>query len=493
MECRGCRTPNREGAKFCAECGAPLTLACPGCGSQARAGDRFCVACGHPLDAATGPSPSNQTILEGEGERKQVTVMFADVKGSMDLAETLDPEDWATVMKQFFHILSEGVTRFGGTVDKFTGDGIMAIFGAPVSQEDHARRACHAARHLTDAIPSFAAGLRQAQAIDLHVRIGLNSGEVVVGGIGDEGRMSYTALGHTVGLAQRMESMAEPGQAFLTEHTARLVRAHFALRDMGRHDVKGASEPLGVHALGEPARLAGPGSSAVLVGRADELAALEAALARAQQGHAQVVGVVGEAGVGKSRLCDEFVRSLAARGITVRRGRGGLPRPGCAAAARPRDPAGLLRHSRHRPAAEAQAKVAEQLLDLDPALEDALPLLFDFLEVPDPDRPPPHLSPDVRMSRIFAVLRRMTQRRSERGTLVLLLEDLHWFDPQSLDFFDRLIPSFPGTRTLVLTNFRPEFSPPWAVHSYYRQLPLDPLDAGAVERLLAGLLGGDRP
>jgi class 3 adenylate cyclase len=187
-------------------------------------------------------------------------VLFADVAGSMDLAEALDPEDWAQAMDRFFQVLSEGVVRFGGTVDKFTGDGIMALFGAPLSQEDHARRACHAALHL-----------RQATAdLDFRVRIGLNSGEVVVGGIGPEGRLEYTALGHTVGLAQRMESMAEPGSVLLTGHTARLLRNDFVLRDLGLQTVKGSSAPLPVFAL-EGARLrTSTGGSAAMVGRTEE-------------------------------------------------------------------------------------------------------------------------------------------------------------------------------------------------------------------------------
>ncbi len=242
LPCPACGADLREGARFCGGCGTPVAIpACPECGSRVETSDRFCVACGHPLGAASAPVATTPAASEREGERKQVTVLFADVKGSMDLAEALDAEDWAGVMKEFFRVLSEGVTRFGGTVDKFTGDGIMAIFGAPVSQEDHARRACHAALHLSSAVAAFAGGLQQTAGLDLHVRIGLNSGEVVVGGLGAEGGVDYTALGHTVGLAQRMESMAEPGQAYLTAHTARLVRAHFALRDLGPVSVKGST------------------------------------------------------------------------------------------------------------------------------------------------------------------------------------------------------------------------------------------------------------
>jgi len=399
----------------------------------------------------------------------------------MELAEGSDPEDWAALMDRFFRVLSEGVARFGGTVDKFTGDGIMALFGAPRSQEDHARRACHAALYLRSAIGG----------LDLRVRMGLNSGEVVVGGLGEGGRFEYTALGHTVGLAQRMEALAEPGTAVLTEYTARLVRNDFALRDLGARDIKGASGPLRVFQLERSSPRTGIGGSPIMVGRGEELEVLEAALARAQEGDAQVVGVVGEAGVGKSRLCEEFCQAVTARGITVRRAAG-------------------LSHARDVPflpvlellrdyfeiidtdsRVDAQAKVAGRLLDLDPALEESLPLLFDFMEIPDSERPAPRFSPEVRLERIFGFIRQITKRRSSRQVMVFLWEDLHWFDSQSLTFFERLILSFPGTRTLVLTSFRPEFSPPWAWHSYYRQLPLGPLDSDAVGRLLVTLLGRD--
>ena len=501
VRCPTCGLGNRQGARFCTGCGGRLPVTCPACGGRPEPGDRFCSGCGFPLGSASDaafiaePARVPAAVLSPspvlQGERKQLTVLFADVKGSMDLAEALDAEDWAAVMHRFFQILSEGVRRFGGTVDKFTGDGIMAIFGAPISQEDHARRACHAALHLLGETASYAQGLRESKRVDLHVRVGLNSGEVVVAGIGDDGRMDYTALGHTVGLTQRMEALAEPDEAFLTEHTARLVENDFRLRDLRLVEVKGASEPVGVFALEGRRRRTAAGGSAPLVGRAEELAALEAALARAQEGQAQVVGVVGEAGVGKSRLCEEFTRSAAARGITVRRAAGvshAQDVPLLPVLDLFRDYFGIADADSR---SEAQAKIAGRLLDLDPGLEDALPMLFDFLGVPDERHPAPRLSPEARMRKIFTLLRRVTQRRSARETLVLLLEDLQWFDAQSQAFVERLIPSFPGTRTLVLTNFRPEFSPPWAAHSYYRQLPLHPLDAEALERLLEGLLGRD--
>jgi adenylate cyclase len=424
-------------------------------------------------------------------------VLFADVQGSMDLQEDLDPEAWAQIMGRFVQILAEGVRRFGGTVDQFTGDGIMALFGAPVAQEDHARRACHAAWHLTSAIAAYAEELRRSQGVDLHVRLGLNSGEVVMGRVGDDVRLDPTAFGHTVGLAQRMEAMAEPGRAYLTEHTARLVEGWFRFKDLGPMVVKGAREPLGVYMLEGPAPTppALRGGSALgaapLVGRHRELAVLEDALAMASEGRAQVVGIVGEAGVGKSRLCDEFARSAADRGITVRRTAGvshGKDVPLLPILALLRDYFGITDVDTPN---QAREKVAARLVALDPELEEGFPLLFDFLEVPDPERPAPRLAPEVRMRRIFETLRRVTERRSEQEVLVLIFEDLHWFDPQSEAFLERLIESFPGSRTLVVANFRPEFSASWMRHSYYRQLPLAPLPDEAVGELLGGLLGVD--
>ena len=433
----------------------------------------------------------------GDGERKQLTVLFADVLGSMDVQENLDAEVWARIMGRFVDIVVEGVRRFGGTVDKFTGDGIMALFGAPFSQEDHARRACRAAWHITRAVASYTVELRRDQDVDLEVRVGLNSGEVVVGRVGDGVTLDPTALGHAVGLAQRMEAMAEPGRAYLTEHTARLVEGWFGLEDLGTKAVKGARQPLGVYVLGRPfpssvtARAASTLGASRLVGRERELAALEDALAGAIEGRCQVVGVVGEAGMGKSRLCEEFIGSAAARGITVRRTTGvshGRAVPLLPVLSLMRDYFSITDTD---VPLEARDKVTARLLALDPGLDEILPLLFDFLEVPDPERPAAGLDSEVRMRRVLDALHRITARRSEREVLVLLLEDLHWFDPQSDAFLERLIESFPGSRTLVVTNFRPEFSARWMRHSYYRQLPLAPLGDQAVGELLGGLVGAD--
>ena len=430
---------------------------------------------------------------EPEGERKQLTVLFADVQGSMELQEDLDVEAWANIVDRFVNILADEVRRFGGTVDKFTGDGIMALFGAPLAQEDHARRACHAAWQMARAIRTYAEELRRSEGVDLHVRVGLNSGEVVMGRVGDDLRIDPTALGHTVGMAQRMEALARPGSAYLTQHTARLVEGWFRLRDLGPMTVKGTRQPVGVFVLEGPAppRSKAGRVATRLVGRASEMARLEEALTRAAEGHAQVVGVVGEPGVGKSRLCDEFARSVLARGITLRRGAGvshGREVPLLPVLALLRDYFGIT--DADSPS-QAREKISDRLLGLGPDLRSDLTLLFDFLEVPDPERPAARLGAEARLQRVFEVLRRVTARRSERELLVLVIEDLHWFDPQSDAFLERLIESFPGSRTLVVTNFRPEFSAAWMRHSYYQQLSLVPLSSGEVEEMVKDLLGDD--
>ncbi len=338
MLCSSCGHENRAGRRFCVHCGAGVELACPSCGASSEPGERFCGECGKnlvgfPKTSATGdpraytPKHLVEKILTSrsalEGERKHVTVLFADVKGSMDLAEQIDAEEWHRIMDRFFAILSEGVHRFEGTINQFTGDGIMALFGAPIAHEDHAQRACYAALHLQQELRRYADEMRLEHALNFSVRMGLNSGEVVVGKIGDDLRMDYTAQGHTVGLAARMEQIAEAGKALLTEHTAKLVSGYFTLRGLGASRVKGTSDPLQVFELEGVGRVRGrldvsrARGFSKFVGRSHEMAALEAALDRAVAGSGQVVGVVADPGLGKSRLCYEFAERCRAREIPV--------------------------------------------------------------------------------------------------------------------------------------------------------------------------------
>src|SRR4030095_13943299 len=430
-----------------------------------------------------------------EGERKQVTVLFADLKGSMDLGEKVDPEDWYRIMDRFFQILSDGVHRFEGTVDKFTGDGIMALFCAPIVHEDHARRACYTALHLKEELRRYAEELKRTRELSFAVRMGLNSGEVVVGTIGDDLKMVYTAHGNTVGLGQRMEQLAEPGAAYLTERTAALVSGYFELEGRGPFEIKGMREPLRVY------ELRGPGAARTaldvalarglspLVGRAPELRTLEAALEHALQGSGQVVGVVSDPGLGKSRLAFEFAGRCRARGIPVYEGHAaahGKTIPFLPVLEMLRSYFGV---SEQDPDDAAREKVTSVLLSLDRAFEDGLPLLLDFLGVPDPERPIPYIDPEARQGRLLAIVKRLVHARSRREAAVTIIEDLHWIDPASELFVEALVEAVPATRTLVLVTLRPEYEADWMRRSYYQQLPLAPLDREEMGALLGGRLG----
>jgi class 3 adenylate cyclase/tetratricopeptide (TPR) repeat protein len=506
-----CRYANADGARFCGECGASLLrgVTCATCGHPNPAGQKFCNGCGNRLGESVPPAGrapraytpkhladkifASKAALQGE--RKQVTVLFADVKGSMDLAEQLDPEEWHRIMDRFLQILAEGVHRFEGTVNQYTGDGIMALFGAPIAHEDHAQRACYAALHLRDALRRHADEIRRTHGQSLTTRMGLNSGEVVVGAIGDDLRMDYTAQGHTVGLAARMEQVAEPGATYLTEHTARLVTGYFALRDLGAFAVKGVRDPVGVFALeglgaarSRLDRSRARGFSR-FVGRTAEMGILETALEQALAGHGQVVGVVAEAGTGKSRLCWEFAERCRARDIQVNEGQ-------CVAHGQMIPFLPILQYQRasfgitERDSPQAaREKVAGRLLLLDDTLGGELPLVFDMLGFPDPERPAPEMDPEARERAQVALLRRIMQARSRREAAVILLDDLHWIDAASAAVLEVLVEATAGTRSLLLLNFRPEFHAAWMQRSHYQQLPLHPLGAEAVDELLGELLG----
>ena len=429
-----------------------------------------------------------------DAERKQVTVLFADVSGSMDLAEQEDPEEWRKIMQRFFSLLAESVTRFEGTVDKFTGDGIMAIFGAPVAHEDHARRACYAALQMLDDVAGYAGELRRAKGLNFSTRIGINSGEVVAGAIGEG---SYTAIGHTVGLAQRMEALAEPGKAYLTEHTAELARGFLDLTDLGEFEIKGASRPVQVFELTGVGQarsrldLARERGFSRFVGREREMAQLQEALSRARDGAATAVGVVAEPGIGKSRLYHELVERCRNEGTEVFQAQGQAH-----AKAIPFMP--ILQMLRaffgigdSDSEQLAREKIAGRALLLDAAFADDLPLIFDFLGVPDPDRPVPQMSPEARQRALADVLCRLVGNPARKKTLVLVFEDLHWIDEGSQAMLGGLVEGFGETRTLVLSNYRPEYAPPWGENPAWQAIELAPLRQEDTRELLRDLAGED--
>jgi adenylate cyclase len=432
-----------------------------------------------------------------EGERKQVSVLFADVTGSMALAEQLDPEQWHLILEGFFAILTEGVHRFEGTVNQYTGDGIMALFGAPIAHEDHAQRACFAALHVQREIARYATEVKRAHGVGFSTRMGINSGEVVVGRIGDDLRMDYTAQGHTVGLAQRMEGLAEPNTCYLSAATAAFCAGYFALEDLGEFQVKGVAGPVAVH------KLAGIGAArnrfdisrqrglSAFVGRATDLRALDDALEQAAAGNGQVVGVVAQAGTGKSRLCFEFLERCRARGLRVLEGRAvahgsNVPLLPVLEIFRAVFEISALDDSRR-----AREKIAGRVVMLDASLADALPLLFDFLGVGDRQRPAPDLEPAARRRQLADLLVRLTQGVGGVQPTVTMVEDLHWLDAASAEFVDHLVRACAGQRSLLLLNFRPEFQAAWMQQAWYRSIALAPLGLEAMADLMAGLLGRD--
>jgi class 3 adenylate cyclase/tetratricopeptide (TPR) repeat protein len=435
--------------------------------------------------------------VKDDAERKQVTVLFADVSGSMDLAEQEDPEEWREIMQRFFSLLAETVTRFEGTVDKFTGDGIMAVFGAPIAHEDHARRACYAALQMLDDVAGYAAELRREKGLNFSTRIGINSGEVVAGAIGGGGDSAYTAIGHTVGLAQRMEQLAEPGKAYLTESTAELAHGYLDLRDLGEFEIKGASRPVEVFELAGVGQarsrldLARERGFSQFVGREGDLAQLEGALTRAKGGEANAIGVVAEAGVGKSRLYHEFAQRCRAEGLEVFEAQAqahGKSIPFMPILQMLRSFYGI---GDQDPEQMAREKIAGRSLLLDPAFADDLPLVFDFLGVPDPERPVPKMNPEGRGRALGDFLCRLVSNPARRKTLVLIVEDLHWIDEGSQMMLHGLIEGMGGTPTLVLVNYRPEHTPAWSESPVYEAIDLQPLNRDDTARLLCDIIGCD--
>ena len=448
-----------------------------------------------------GPRPGpNDEAAPLEGERKQVTVLFADVMGSMDLAEQIDPEEWRRIMDRFFAILCEGVHRFEGTVDKFTGDGIMALFGAPIAHEDHAQRACYAALHLQRELAAdYAAELRRAQGLSFSVRMGINSGEVVVGTIGEDLGMEYTAIGHTVGLAQRMEQLAEPGKAYLTEHTATLVEGYLALdgprRVPGQGRQRAAAGPRADRASARRAArldVSRARGFSRFVGRDEELRMLEE---RAGAG-------AGRAGRGDRRrrrrrrrqepALPRVRRALPgarASRSTRRRARRTARRSRCC---RCSDHARVLRDHGARLATQtARERIAGKLaaprrgLRGRPAADLRLPRRA------RPGAPRAADGPRGAPAAAAGVIKRLIHAQSAREPGVTVFEDLHWLDPASEAFLANQSRRSQGTRDLTIVNFRPEYHAPWMSKSYYRQIAAGPARAGGDQALLADLLGAD--
>jgi len=414
--------------------------ACRTCGTEPLENARFCHACGSPVDKG-----------DAHAEYKQATVVFADVVHSMDIAATVGPERLREIMADLADRCAAMVQRYGGTVDKFTGDGIMAVFGAPVALEDHATRACLAALGMQDEVKRLAVDVRARDGVDLQLRVGLNSGQVIAGAMGS-GPFGYTTIGEQVGVAQRMESVAPPGGVMLSESTARLVEGTAALGERELVHIKGAGEPVAAHRLvGVRRDRTLRRAESNLVGRRGEMSAVEGLLARAVDGHGAVVGVVGPPGIGKSRLVREVSAMAVARGVEVfttfcESHASQIPFYAVAQ---------LLRAITGVEGLDAQVardRLRERVSDADP--ED-LTLLDDLLGIADPDAVSPRIDPDARRRRLTALVNAALLARETPA--VYVVEDAHWIDAVSESMLADFLTVIPQTPALVLITYRPEY------------------------------------
>ena len=433
-----------------------------------------------------------------EGERKQVTVLFADLKGSMELLADRDPEDARKLLDPVLEKMIEAVHRYEGTVNQVMGDGIMALFGAPLALEDHAVRACYSALAMQSAIKAYGEELRRSQGVTVRIRVGLNSGEVVVRAIGNDLHMDYTAVGQTTHLAARMEQLANPDATLLTAATLQLVEGFVSVKPQGPVPVKGLTDPVEVYELIGAGSARSRLQAAALrgltkfVGRSDELMQMHHALEQAHAGHGQLIALVGEPGVGKSRLVWEFVHShriqgwLVLESSSVSYGKANPYRPVI----------DLLKNyfqiEERDDARRIREKVAGKLLMLDRRLEALLPPLLFLLDTPLEDPQWDGLDPSRKRARILDACKRLLLREAQLQPLVLVFEDLHWIDSETQALLDSLVESLPSARMLLLVNYRPEYQHRWGAKTYYTQLRIDPLGPQSAESLLQALLGDDQ-
>jgi class 3 adenylate cyclase/tetratricopeptide (TPR) repeat protein len=509
MQCSRCQHENPAQAKFCLQCGAHLALTCGKCRAELPASAKFCLECGEQVAREGVPrAPESYTprhlaekILTSkaalEGERKQVTVLFADLRGSMELLADRDPEEARNLLDPVLERMMEAVHRYEGTVNQVMGDGIMALFGAPLAHEDHAVRACYAALRMQESVKRYADEIFRSHGVLIQIRVGLNSGEVVVRVIGSDLHMDYTAVGQTTHLAARMEQLAAPGTVLLAPLTLQLAEGYIQVTTRGPVRVKGLSDPIEVYEVVGPgavrSRLHAAATRGLtrFVGRDREVDQLRQALERAQAGHGQVVAVVGEPGVGKSRLYWEFTRSHRVQGWQTLES--GSVSYGTTTAYLPiinllkayfriegRDETRTIRE-----------KVTGKVLSLDRGLEFTLSALLALLEVPVEDAAWGQLDPSQRRQRTLEAVRRLLLRESQVQPLLLLLEDLHWVDAETQALLESFVEGLATTRLLLLVNYRPEYQHRWASKSYYRQLRLDPLPAESADDLLTSVLGTD--
>jgi len=536
MICSHCQSENTNNASFCDECGAPLDTSCPHCNEPNRPNAKFCKKCGQRLAPASAPGivkteqpAGGRTVVPRhladkilasrrfiEGERKQVTVLFADIRGSTSLIEKLDPEEVRGHFDPVLHIMMDAVHRYEGTVNQVLGDGIMALFGAPLAHEDHAVRACYAALAMQEGMRRYTEKLASTQGA-LKIGVGINSGEVVVRSITNDLNIDYSALGQTTHLAARMEDLAPAGSIWLTAETLREVEGFVEVKPLGALQVKGFSDGINVFELtGATAaknrlQAAAARGLSTFVGRQTELETFQKFTERTSIQGGGILALVGAAGMGKSRLVNEFVlhhlpadwRVLEAFSVSYGEASPFLP------------VVELLKNyfsiSAQDDASSAQSKVLDQIVRLDETLSDTIPPILTLLDaIPDAtkqssagassvieERPEvvealakfKNMEPQEKRKQTFQALQRVFRRESFKQPLLMIFEDLHWIDGETQTFLDTLVEDLPQTRILLLVDYRPGYSHQWASKDYYSQLRVDPLPSSGANQLLDSLLG----
>jgi class 3 adenylate cyclase len=462
-----------------------------------------------PSGAGIRVSAEETAADVADGERKTVTALFADIKGSMELMEDLDPEDARKIVDPALKLMIDAMRRYDGYIVQSTGDGIFALFGAPVAHEDHPQRALYAALRLQEAARRYSAQLVAEGGTPLEARVGINTGEVVVRTLTTaDGHAEYTPIGHTANLASRMQAISPTGSVAITEQTRRLVEGFFHLKSLGPTRVKGLAEPINVYeviGLG-PLRTrlqrAAARGLTKFVGRDREMDALRHALEQAQAGHGQIVAAMAEPGVGKSRLFYEFKAIEGGAERASMAGRDACPTTCMVLEAYSVShgkassyvPVIELLHGYFRIVADddprqRRQKVIDKLLELDRSLEDVLPYLFALLGLQDGDDPMARMDAQIRRRRTQEGLKRIFIRESLQKPLIIIFEDLHWIDPETQAVLNLLADSIANARILLLVNYRPEYRHEWGHRTHYTQLRLDPLGNEGAEQMLTALLG----
>ena len=535
MLCAGCQCENLADASFCQECGKRLERICPGCQTSNAVAGKFCRKCGTRLDAAPAAGhaassaaslPPSQVGDAGSGgmpdaqvpshlaerfrhahaaqltqhadERKVITALFADIKGSMALLDGMDPERARELIDPALRLMMNAVYRYEGYVAQALGDGIFALFGAPIAREDHARRAVYAALSMQEQMKQYGARLLRDHGLPpLQIRVGINTGEVVVRSIAtDSQRADYVPIGHSTGLAARIEGIAAPGTVLVSESTHRLTEGYFEFRPLGAVPMKGVAaaievyEATGIGPLRTRLEVSASHGLSRFVGRQQELERMQAMLRLVREGRGQIIGVMGEAGVGKSRLCHEFKQ---------------MSKTGCRLMECSSDSYGkafpylplidLLKNFLQIAPADDERRILEKVtgrvLALDRELDDTIPFLLSLLGITDPARPIDMMDPQIRRGRIFKAIERLVLRESVNQPVLMVMEDLHWIDAETQGFLTQFSRAVDGARVLLLVNYRPEYQPAWDRGTPHSQLRLNAFGREEADALLAALVGSD--